>query len=84
MDIEPAYDPLSRAVQEEEDKKDVYTPSDDEGFIPWTVRKPGILKKYTTNERVSISVSFMENENGESPCTLLRLSLTLPLSGTRG
>lgn len=36
-----------------------------ENFVPWSAKKPGILKKYTTNERVSITVSFMENEQSK-------------------
>lgn len=67
VDIEPKYDPLSHAVREEEERRETYQPRDDESFVPWSARKPGILKKYTTNERVSISVSFMENEACKPP-----------------
>jgi len=52
---------LTQAVHEEEVTPGIHKNSE-ENFIPWSARKPGILKKYTTNERVSISVSFMDNE----------------------
>ena len=61
VEINPVYDPLSQACIEVETTPNLYKNSD-EDFVPWKARKPGILKKYTTNERVSISVSFMENE----------------------
>ena len=33
----------------------------EEGFVPWTSKKGAILQKYTTNERVGILVSFMQD-----------------------
>jgi len=66
VEINPVYDPLSQACIEVETTPNLYK-NCDEDFVPWKARKPGILKKYTTNERVSISVSFMENEATSGP-----------------
>lgn len=33
----------------------------EEGFVPWSGKKGPILQKYTTNERVGILVSFMQD-----------------------
>lgn len=63
VQIEVVYDPLTQAVKEEEVNPGIHLKKSQENFVPWTAKKPGILKKYTTNERVSISVSFMENES---------------------
>ena len=57
---EEVYDPLTSAAIEEEYNPGIHLKLNEEGFVPWESRKQTILKKFTTNERVSITVSFMK------------------------
>lgn len=70
---EGTYDPLTQAVVEEEEDPGVHLRRlANEGFVPWTAKKSSILKKYTTNERVTINVNFMESEGAQGPTDTVR------------
>ncbi|KAK7112793.1 hypothetical protein V1264_012185 [Littorina saxatilis] len=59
-------EPLGRARSSSEKKKDVISPDGlDESFEPWSSKKAGILAKYTTSEKLSITTSFLSASDKE-------------------
>ncbi|XP_070579924.1 VPS35 endosomal protein-sorting factor-like [Ptychodera flava] len=62
-------DPLSQAAAEAAFKKTDTTAkkktSVDDDFEPWSVKKAGILSKYTTSEKLSITTSFLSAADKE-------------------
>lgn len=56
----PSVSPLVKAMQQQESQADAYDECEDD-FFPWASMKPQILHEFTTDERVKITVSFIDN-----------------------
>lgn len=57
----PSVSPLVKAMQQQQgQQEDAYDECEDD-FFPWASMKPQILHEFTTDERVKITVSFIDN-----------------------